>query len=122
MNKLLLLPFVILVPRLVDAAPCDVTLDPGAPLQAAVDAASPGDVLCRAPGVHALSSTLLLDAGITLQGPQFGVDPRRNAQTSRFVGDPTTEAILDGHSRTFAEVKAERLNETPAAAEGAHAA
>jgi DNA modification methylase len=39
----------------------------------------------------------------------------------RWQAETGREAILDGDGRTFAEVKAERLGETPAAAEGAHA-
>jgi DNA modification methylase len=40
----------------------------------------------------------------------------------RWQAETGKNAILDGDGRTFAEVKAERLGETPAAAEGAHAA
>jgi len=40
----------------------------------------------------------------------------------RWQTETGRDAILDGDSRSFAEVKAERLGETPAAAEGAHAA
>ena len=40
----------------------------------------------------------------------------------RWQAETGKEAILDGDGRTFAQVKAERLGETPAPAEGAHAA
>ncbi|SFB97314.1 DNA modification methylase [Tropicimonas isoalkanivorans] len=40
----------------------------------------------------------------------------------RWQAETGKTAILDGDGRTFAEVKAERLGETPAAAEGAYAA
>ena len=40
----------------------------------------------------------------------------------RWQADTGRNAILDGDGRTFVEVKAERLGETPPAAEGAHAA
>jgi len=40
----------------------------------------------------------------------------------RWQAETGKDAILDGDGRTFAEVKAERLGEAPAAAEGAHAA
>ncbi|MFN3576186.1 MAG: site-specific DNA-methyltransferase [Tabrizicola sp.] len=40
----------------------------------------------------------------------------------RWQAETGKNAILDGDGRTFAKVKAERLGETPAAAEGAHAA
>jgi len=40
----------------------------------------------------------------------------------RWQAETGKNAILDADGRTFAEVKAERLGETPAAAEGAHAA
>lgn len=40
----------------------------------------------------------------------------------RWQAETGKDAILDGDGRTFAEVKTERLGETPAAADGAHAA
>ena len=40
----------------------------------------------------------------------------------RWQAETGWDAILDGDGRTFAEVKEERLGETPAAAEGAPAA
>jgi len=76
--------------------PCTTTLSPGDDIQAAIDAASPGDIICLNPGTYSPAATIMVNKSVTLQGPQAGSDPRPSAGTTRTPGDTSTEAIIDG--------------------------
>jgi hypothetical protein len=78
------------------AATCNTTLNPGDDIQAAIDSASSGDVICLNPGIYSPSAKIDIDKSITLQGPQAGIDPRPSVGTSRTPGDSLAEAIIDG--------------------------
>jgi hypothetical protein len=65
-------------------------------IQSAIDAASNGDIIQVSPGLYAISSTILINKSVTLEGPQAGVDPRPSADTARTAGNALSEAILDG--------------------------
>ncbi|MFZ1400004.1 MAG: right-handed parallel beta-helix repeat-containing protein, partial [Candidatus Promineifilaceae bacterium] len=76
-------------------ATCTTTLNPGDDIQAAVNSAQPGDVLCLTAGTYTPAATITLGQSVTLQGPQADVDPRPSAGTTRTPGS-AAEAILDG--------------------------
>ncbi|MBC7238303.1 MAG: hypothetical protein H5T69_20885, partial [Chloroflexi bacterium] len=78
------------------ASPCTVTLDPGDDIQAAINAANPGDVICLNPGLYTPSATIVINKPLTLQGPRAGVDPRPSFGSTRTPGDASGEAIIDG--------------------------
>ncbi len=78
------------------AQPCTVQLPAGSDLQAAIDAALPGDVVCLDPGLYAPAGQIDIDKPLTLRGPRAGVDPRPSAMTTRTAGDALTEAVIDG--------------------------
>jgi len=77
------------------AAACTVTLPSGGDIQAAVTAASPGDVICLSAGTYTPAATIVINKALTLQGPQSEVDPRPSASTTRTPGG-AAEAIIDG--------------------------
>jgi len=79
-----------------EAPPCTTTLNPGDDIQTAIENASSGDVICLNPGIYSPPAKISINKSITLQGPQAGVDPRPSAGTTRTLGDPLTEAIIDG--------------------------
>jgi len=78
------------------AAPCTTTMSAGGDIQAAIDAANPGDVICLEAGLYTPSAKIHIDKSVTLQGPGAGVDPRPSAATTRVPGDASTEAVIDG--------------------------
>ena len=86
--------FTVTPPR-VSAAACTTTLIPGNDINAAITAATPGDVICLSAGVYSPAATIAANKAITLQGPQFDVDPRPGAGSVRVPGGPG-EAVLDG--------------------------
>ena len=78
------------------SSPCTTTIPAGGDIQAAINASSPGDVICLQPGVYSPPAKIQINKSVTIQGPQVGVDPRPSAGSSRSPGDPSTEAIIDG--------------------------
>ena len=78
------------------AEPCTTTLTAGSDIQAAINTATVGDVICLEPGIYTPSAKININKSVTLQGPQAGVDPRPSAGTARTPGDTSTEAIIDG--------------------------
>ena len=78
------------------ASPCTTTINPGSDIQADIDSASPGDVICLNPGMYSPPAKININKSVTLQGPQAGVDPRLSAGSTRVPGDTSTEAIIDG--------------------------
>jgi len=96
-----LLPILAAMPT--RAATCTTTLTAGSDIQAAIDAAAGGDVICLAAGTYSPASTIIVNKSVTLQGPQTGVDPRPSAGTTRTPGETSTEAIVDG-GRTLATI------------------
>ncbi len=85
-------------PSVVDASPasCTTTLTAGGDIQAAIDSATPGDVICLDPGIYSPASKINIHKSVTLQGPQAGVDPRPVTSSPRVPGDAASEAIIDG--------------------------
>jgi parallel beta-helix repeat protein len=77
------------------AATCTTTLAANDDIQAAINAANPGDVICLSSGTYSPTATIAVNKSVTLQGPQAGVDPRPSECTTRIPGDPS-EAIVDG--------------------------
>lgn len=92
-----LLPIVAGTPA--HAATCTTTLAAGSDIQAAIDAANAGDVICLAPGTYLPTARIEINKSVTLQGPQTKVDPRTSAGTTRTPGNTSTEAIVDGGGR-----------------------
>ncbi|MBE0533285.1 MAG: right-handed parallel beta-helix repeat-containing protein [Rhodospirillales bacterium] len=72
---------------------------PGMSIQAAIDAASDGDVIHVEAGVYTLTETIVIDKAITLLGAQAGVDPRGaealGGPALRTAGGPG-ESVIDG--------------------------
>ena len=64
-------------------------------IQDGVDAVAGGGTVFVGPGTYAPAATIALDKGVTLLGPQAGVDPRPSAGTARVPGS-TSEAVVDG--------------------------
>ena len=103
-------------------------VDFGRPLMKISIAEAPGEQRTKGAGV----GTDDAEAGLVpVRAPSQGVFYRRPSPDSpayvdvaieRWQAETGKDAILDGDGRTFAEVKTERLGETPAAADGAHAA
>uniref|UniRef100_UPI0035B2DDBA hypothetical protein n=1 Tax=Promineifilum sp. TaxID=2664178 RepID=UPI0035B2DDBA len=85
------------LPSMVAAAPpaCTTTLVAGADIQAAINAASAGDVICLSAGTYTPAATLHVNKALTLQGPQAGVDPRPSEGSARVPGG-AAEAIITG--------------------------
>lgn len=75
---------------------CDIQTAAGDDIQVAIDSAFAGDVICLGPGMYTPGAPLVVDKTLTLRGPQAGVDPRPSAATVRQVGNPVSEAIIDG--------------------------
>jgi len=86
------------------AATCTTTIPAGSDIQAAINAASPGDVICLAPGVYSPASKININKSVTLQGPQADVDPRPSAGTVRTPGDTSMEAIIDGSASSLSGI------------------
>ena len=84
-------------PALEAAGACSTTLAPGDDIQAAINGAAPGDVICLTAGTYTPAAMITVGQSVTLQGPQADVDPRPGAGTSRTPGS-AAEAILDGSS------------------------
>ena len=84
-----------LAPPPLSAAACTTTVPAAGDIQAAINAASPYDVVCLSAGTYTPASTLVIPIPLTLQGPQFDVDPRPGAGSARTPGGPG-EAIIDG--------------------------
>jgi hypothetical protein len=109
MKKLLTLAIVLsallltAVPAPATAA-CTTTLTAGSDIQAAINVASDGDVICLNPGVYSPSAKININKSITLQGPQAGVDPRLSVGTTRTPGDTSTEAIIDGSASSLSGI------------------
>jgi hypothetical protein len=82
--------------RVAAAATCTTTHAAGSDIQAAITAAAAGDVICLDPGLYSPLAKININKSVTLQGPQFGVDPRPSSGTTRIPGDTLTEAIIDG--------------------------
>jgi len=78
------------------AETCTTTLTAGSDIQAAITAATSGDVICLDAGLYSPAAQIEINKSVTLQGPQAGVDPRPTAGTTRTPGDTSTEAIIDG--------------------------
>ncbi len=92
---LFILLILMLTPMATFGAVCTTTISPPTSIQATIDAASPGDVVCLSAGVYTEGDKIDIDKSITLQGPQFGVDPRPILGTARIPGG-AGEAIIDG--------------------------
>jgi filamentous hemagglutinin family protein len=83
-------------------------------IQNGIDVAAEGGTVNVAPGLYNITSTIQLNkAGVSLVGPQAGVDPRtsdvvvvdgvateQTVTTTRDVSNASTEAILDGGGTT----------------------
>jgi hypothetical protein len=95
-NYLLCFGIVVIVALLaiptLSAATINVPADFGT-IQAAINAASPGDTIKVAPGIY-FEKVVINKSGITLLDAKAGIDPRGGA---RIEGDPT-ETIIDGDS------------------------
>lgn len=76
--------------------PCTVTLSAGDNIQAAIDSASNGDVVCLGAGTYAPLGTIDINKPLELRGPQSNVDPRTSCGSART--DPAGEAVVDGAS------------------------
>ncbi len=64
-------------------------------VQAAIDAADPGDTINVAAGTYMVTSTINENKSLTINGPQANVDPRPSYGSARTPGNPGTEAIID---------------------------
>lgn len=105
MKKLISLATVLLA-LLLSAMPasaplCTITVPAGGDIQAAIDAASPGAVICLDPGIYTPAMTITINKSLTLQGPQAGVDPRPSFGSTRNPADSATEAIVKGSITLF---------------------
>jgi len=80
------------------ALPCNATLAAGFNvIQPAIDAAIAGAVICLAPGIYTQIDKLLkVNKGVELRGPQFGIDPRPTAGSTRSANNTNAEAIIVG--------------------------
>jgi hypothetical protein len=78
------------------ARACDIQLAAGESIQAAIDTALGGEVICLDPGLYSPAATIVVDKPLTFRGPQAGIDPRPSASSVREIGNPATEAIVDG--------------------------
>ena len=85
------------------AETCTTTLAANDDIQAAIDAANPGDVICLSSGTYSPTATIEVSKSVTLQGPQAGVDPRPSQCTTRIPGDPS-EAIVDGSEANLSRI------------------
>ena len=83
-----------------EVQPCTVTLNGGDDIQAAIDGASPGDVICLNAGLYEPVDTIQITVPVTLQGPGCAVDPRACTGSLRAPGDASTEAVVDGQRLT----------------------
>ncbi len=70
-------------------------VSPGDSIQAAINAASPGDTISFAAGCYAVSAPVQINKSLTLSGPQAGVDPRPSMGSGRVAGSPS-EAVIEG--------------------------
>jgi cysteine-rich repeat protein len=77
-------------------AGCDFELDPGDDIQAAIDAADAGDVICLNPGLYQQSATITVSEEVTIT--RTSCDP--DVIVTRTAGDTATEAIVDGDGST----------------------
>jgi len=87
--------------RDLSTAGCTVTVRPGESLQAAIDAAEEGAVLCLSPGTY--EENLTIAKGLTLRG--LGADP----QAVRIVGVEWVKPVIRIESDSEIEVKVEKL-------------
>ena len=84
-----------IMPHGVSAAACTTTVPAAGDIQAAITAAAPGDVICLSAGTYTPAATIVINKTLTLQGPQFGVDPRPSEGSARVPGGPA-EAVITG--------------------------
>jgi hypothetical protein len=104
---ILLAVSLMLVPAAASAQTCTTTIPAGGNIQAAIDAASSGDVICLSAGTYSPAATIVINKSLTLQGPQAGIDPRPSVGSTRTPGDATTEAIIDGCGTVYRIIKIE---------------
>jgi hypothetical protein len=105
MKKVLILAivslFLVFLATQVSAATCTTTVLAGGDIQAAINGAFPGDVICLDPGVYALTATINVNKSVTISGPQAGVDPRPSFGSTRNPADSGTEAVVKGSITLF---------------------
>jgi hypothetical protein len=66
-----------------------------ADLQSAINASSPGDLIAVQAALYPLTSTVVVDRSVEIDGPQAGVNPLPSKGTTRIPGS-AAEAIFDG--------------------------
>jgi parallel beta-helix repeat protein len=74
-------------------------------IQAAIDAASPGDVINVAAGTY--TENIIIDKALTLNGAQSGVDPRPSVSSLRTIGGANESIIVAAISLIVVEIQAD---------------
>ena len=83
------------------------TMTTYATIQAAINAASPGNIIDVCAGVY--PGTITIDRSLTLRGAKFGVDPRPSVASARVIGGAGESRLTAAHNQKVININADNV-------------